>query len=728
MPETRDVLSPKKRGSRVLIFVIPLLIVLYFVIDYLLRRVQEFSPSKATGILLTALQFIVLLLALILLFVLGRNLARLYLERKRKVVGAHFKTKLVLFFTALSFIPTLLLFLFTSDLINRNIEQWLKMDVNRVLEDTRAVADGFYVTTSERTLHFAVQLEKEMRAQGLLAEDKRAALEAFVRTKLAEYRLAEIAVYQGEEELFVYLDPNLPLQDYNELKLDKVKKTQFGVPLDEIKPMGTGEFIRQGVSFGLPDGTPYLITTGQFLPQNYAQKINAVKAYFDRYSRGRQQKDLTKTTYQLMLVLVTMLVVFAATWIGFHLARSITVPIEKLAQATREVSRGNLGVRVEDPASDEIGILIESFNQMIADIQTGQDRLAQKTAEQEARKQYIETLLNTVTTGVIALDGEGRITTINPSARDMLSLHAAAEVAGKPYREVLRHARYAELAQGIEAGMKARYRISDREITFPLDGQQLTLALTLSPLKTPGGGFSGLLVALDDLSQLIMGQKVAAWKEVAQRVAHEIKNPLTPIQLNAERILKNLGRSEPADPAALQEGARVIIQEAQTIKALVDEFSEFARLPKLNLQPASLAEIIDQAAALFRPIFADVAFEVVIDPDVPARQPLDPEPMKRVFINLFDNAIDAMSKKGKILVRAGFDRETRLVKVEIEDTGPGIAVEDKDKLFLPRFSTKKKGTGLGLAIVAQIMKEHSGTIDVRNVKPHGACFTLHLPA
>ncbi|MDD8027838.1 MAG: HAMP domain-containing protein, partial [Acidobacteriota bacterium] len=672
MPEAKDVLTPKKRGSRILVVLIPGLIVLYFVIDYLLRRVQEFSPSKATGILLMALQFIVLLLALILLFVLGRNLVRLYLERKRKVVGAHFKTKLVMFFTALSFIPTLLLFIFTSDLISRNIEQWLKMDVNSVLEDTRAVADGFYVTASEQTLHFATQLEKQMRSQGLLAVDKRAALEAFVRTKLAEYRLAEIAVYQGDEELFVYLDPNLPLQDYNDLKLDKVKRTQLGVPLDETKPMGTGEFIRQGVSFSLPDGTPFLITTGQFLPQNYAQKINAVKAIWDRYSRRRQQKDLTKTTYQLMLVLVTMLVIFAATWIGFHLARSITVPIEKLAQATREVSKGNLQVRVEDPASDEIGILIESFNQMIADIQTGQERLAQKTTEQEARKQYIETLLNTVTTGVIALDADGRITTINPSARDMLALPAAAEVAGRPYREILRHARYAELVQAIEAGMKARYRISDREIAFQLNGQQLQLALTLSPLKPPGAGFSGLLVVLDDLSQLIKAQKVAAWKEVAQRVAHEIKNPLTPIQLNAERILKNLGRTDPIAPAALEEGARAIIQEAQTIKALVDEFSEFARLPKISLRPASLAEIIDQAAALFRPIFADVEFAVAIEPDLPARQPLDPEQMKRVFINLFDNAIDAMAKKGKILVRAGFDRDTRLVTVEIEDTGPGI--------------------------------------------------------
>jgi two-component system nitrogen regulation sensor histidine kinase NtrY len=539
--------------------------------------------------------------------------------------------------------------------------------------------------------------------------------------------LDEIAVVQGEEELFTYLNPNLPLQDYQELKIDSVKRTQLGVPLDEIKPMGTGEFIRRGVSFALPGGSEYLITTGKFLAQNYAQKINTIKAYWERLSRRRQQKDVAKTTYLMALIFVTMLLVFAATWIGFHLAKSITVPIEKLAQATREVSKGNLSARVEDPAADEIGILIESFNQMIADIKTGQENLAQKTAEQEARKQYIETVLNTITTGVVAIDAKGLITTINPAARDILAL-PASNTLGLPYRQVLKHDSYTELVVTIENGMRNRHRITDREITLIRNGQPLTLALTLSPLKRPGEDFSGLIVVADDLSQLIKAQKTAVWKEVAQRVAHEIKNPLTPIQLNAERIIKNLHRTEPAEPAVIEEGARVIIREAQTIKSLVDEFSDFARLPKIDLRPASLADIIGQVTALFRNIFADIVFEVDVDPDVPAVLALDPEPIKRVFINLIDNAIDAMNKKGKILIHATLDRDTRQVKVEVEDDGPGILVEDKDKLFLPHFSTKKKGTGLGLAIINQIMKEHNGKIDVENVKPHGAKFTLRLPA
>ncbi len=727
MDEPNDVLTPKKKGSRILGILIPVLVVLFFIIDYVVRAAQEFSPTKATDVLLAALQFIVLLLALILSFVLGRNLVRLYLERKRRVAGAHFKIKLVLFFTALSFIPTLLLFLFTSDLLSRNIEQWFRMDFNRMLEDTKAVADGFSLTTSEQALHFAQQLGKEIKRQDLLLPEKRAALEAFVRAKLNEYELDEIAVIQGDEELFTYLNPNLPLQDYQELQSDNVKRAHLGVPLNETKPMGTGEFVRRGVSLALPEGPAALITAGKFLPQGYAQKIATVNAYWDRLSRRRQNKDTTKSTYQMMLILVTMLVVFAATWIGFHIARSITVPIEKLVQATREVSRGNLSARVEDPASDEIGTLIESFNQMIADILTGQTNLAQKTAEQEARKQYIETLLHTLTTGVIALDENGNLTTINPSAREMLALPDTIAV-GKHYRQVMSHPRYEALVAAVDGGMRSRHRTSDREIQLAFDGQPKTLALTLSPLRTPGRDFSGLIVVLDDLSQLIQAQRIAAWKEVAQRVAHEIKNPLTPIQLNAERILKNLRRGEPGDTAVVEEGAQAILQEAQTIKSLVDEFSEFARLPKINLQPASLRDLIDQVTVLFRPIFADVEFEVAVDPDVPQTLPLDPEQMKRVFINLIDNAIDAMNKKGRIIIRAGLDPDGQQVRVEVADNGPGILVEDKDQLFLPHFSTKKKGRGLGLAIVSQIIKEHNGSVEVQNIRPHGAKFTLLIPS
>jgi len=718
--------NPKKKGSRLIGGIIIVLIILFLVIDFFLQRSTEFPTVSVTNTLLTSLQIIVLLMALILFFVLGRNLIKLYLERRRKVAGSHFKAKLVIFFTALSFIPTLLLFLFASDLISRNIEQWFKPDLNRILDDAKNVADGFSAATSELTLHYAQELSKEISRRNLAAADNRAKLEEFLRDKLGEYSLDEIEVFLGEEKLFSCLNPNLSLKDEQDLRANAIKPARGGEPPNDIRPLGNGEFVRRSISVGIPNIGNILVTTGKFLPQNFAQKINSLPAFVQSY-RQRYQKDLTKTFYLMALIFVTLIIVFAATWIGFHLAKSITVPIEKLAQATKEVSKGNLSVKVEDPASDEIGILIDSFNQMISDLKESQRNIAQKTAEQEARKQYIETILNAINTGVIALDAQGSITTINPSAREMLAL-PETNIAGRKYQDVLGHERYRDFLKNIDSAMKTNYRITNKEIQLVLNGQQTTIALTLTPLKPRGREFLGMIVVLDDLSQLIKAQKIAAWKEVAQRVAHEIKNPLTPIQLNAERIIKNLKKTETSGSDIVEQGAKVIIQEAQTIKSLVDEFSGFARLPKINLQPTNVQDIIGQVVSMFRGVFAGIEFQVIFSPETPAVLQLDPEQMKRVFINLIDNAIDAMNKKGVIVIHTFYDREVNQVRIEVSDTGPGIQIEDKDKLFLPHFSTKKKGTGLGLAIVSQIVKEHNGSIRVQNDRPSGAKFTLQLPA
>ncbi len=718
---------PRTSGSRILGGIIILLIVLFVIIDYLIRQSSEFSPVNVTNILLVSLQIIVLLLALILLFVLARNVIKLYLERKQRVVGSHFKIKLVIFFTALSFLPTLLLFLFSSDLVNRNIEQWFKTPLNQVLDDTKSVADAFKETISDLALHDAQQLNREIVREGLLEPGNRTRLEEFVRTKLFEYKLDEIGVYVEEEPLFSYLNPNLPLQDYQNLTLNVIKRAHLGELFSDIEPMGTGQFIRRGVSASIPRIGNALITTGKFLPQNLAQKIDSITAFVQRYRTRTLQRDLTKQQYRMVLIFVTILIVFAAVWIGFHIAKSITVPVEKLAQATKEVSRGNLSVRVEDPVSDEMGMLIDSFNQMIADLKTGRESIEQKTAEQEGRKQYIETILNSISTGVMALGADGRIAALNPSARTILAL-GEADVVGGTAASVLGDPRYHDLLSAIEASMRTRHRLAEKEIALQLNGQQTTLALTLTPLKPPGREFAGMIVVLDDLTQLIKAQRIAAWKEVAQRVAHEIKNPLTPIQLNAERIIKNLKRTEAGGAEVVEQGAKVIIQEAQTIKSLVDEFSDFARLPKIRLQPAGLNDIVQQVVTMFRGIYSEVQFDVDLSAAVPPEIPLDTEQIKRALINLIDNAIDAMSKKGRIALRTAFDAEAGQVRVEVADTGPGIPAGDKDKLFLPHVSTKKKGTGLGLAIVSQIVKEHNGMIEVQNNRPTGAKFILRLPA
>jgi len=719
--------TPKRKGPRFIAAFVVLLVGLFFAIEYFIRTSQEFSPTSATNALLTMMQVIVLILFLVLFFILGRNLVKLYVERKRNIVGSHFKTKLVLFFIALSIIPAFLLFFFASDLISRNIELWFKTPFDKVIEDTKSVADGVYANAEETAYHYAVVLSREIQARRLVQLENRLALRDFIRQKLGEYKLDEIGIYVDDEELFTYLNPALPLQDYKSVQPSLVEQARRGERFSSIEPMGAGEMIRRGAGFDFGGVGHILVTAGRFFPQSYTQRISTINAYVQRYRLLAPQKITVKTFYIFILMFITLLIIFAASWSGLHLAKGITVPIEKLAQATKEVSRGNLGVRVEDSATDELGTLIDSFNQMISDLQDSQLHIAQKTAELENRKQYIETVLQNITTGVITLDSEGRITTINSSAREMLTLDDKNPV-GKDYRDVLVDGKYSEIVKNIAWGIKNKYRLPDKEISIVSNGQTTTLALAVSPLPQANGDFSGMIVVFDNLTQLIKAQKIATWKEVAQRVAHEIKNPLTPIQLSAERIIKMLKKQDPNSPAVIEEGAKTIIQEARTIKSMVDEFSNFARMPKVELRPADLRLLIEQTVLLFRGIFAQVEIEANLAPDIPAAVQLDPEQMKRVLINIFDNAIEAMDKKGKILVRAVYEKRPQQVSIEISDTGPGISVEDKTKLFLPYFSTKKKGTGLGLAIVNQIIREHNGSIRAENVQPTGAKFTIQLPA
>jgi len=646
----------KKKGPRVIGAIIVLLIILFFTIEYFIREAQEFSSTSVTNILLASLQLIVLLLFIILLFVLIRNLVKLYLERKRKVVGAHFKTRLVLFFTALSLIPTLLLFFFASDLISRNIEQWFKTPLNKIMDDTKSLADSLLMESEETTLHYARQLSKGIRKQKLL-----------------------------------------------------------------------NSMIRRGLSFDIPDMGRVLVVTGKFLPQNYTQRINNITSYVQRYHQLKTQKNPVKTFYIITLSFITLLIIFAASWIGFHLARAITVPIEKLAQATKDVSKGNLDLKVDDPASGELGILIDSFNQMISNLKESHHNIAQKTSELEARKKYIETILSNIKTGVITLDAQGIITTINPSAREMLTL-PGKNIIGKSYKDILSLSKYGEISKSIELGIQKKYRLSGKEININSGAQDTALALSLSPLRQSNNKFSGLIVVLDNLTQLIKAQKIAAWKEVAQRVAHEIKNPLTPIQLSAERIIKHLKKKKEKPDEIIDDGANTIVQEARTIKALVDEFSNFARMPIVHMQSTDIHEIIEQAVSLFKGLFKDIEFEVLYSFRVPSPIQTDPEQMKRVFINILDNAIHAMNKKGRIKIQTSFVKKEQRVKIEIADSGHGISLKDKDKLFLPHFSTKKKGTGLGLAIVNQVINEHNGSINVENNHPHGTKFVIQIPA
>ena len=717
--------NSKKKGPRIFIVLILSLIILFFTVQFLFREAQRFSPTVVTKILLFSLQIIVLILFLVLLFVLGRNLIKLYMERRRKVIGSHFKTRLLLFFITLSMIPTLLLFLFASDLISRNIENLFKTPIEKILEDTESLAEGYYLNAEEVSQHYAELLADFIKNSDYKIIEDRYELEQVMKKKIKEYHLDEIGFFLGEEEVFVVFNSNLPMQFYTDVKKNRILRAHLGESYAAIHTLGNGDLVRRGISIEVPEGK-LLVVVGKFLPQSYTRRINTINTYVDMYRHQKIQKPGVKSAYLMTLVFVTLLIIFAASWIAFHLSKAITVPIEKLAHATREVSKGNLSVRVEDPASDELGTLIDSFNQMIADIKEGQLNIAQKTSELESRKQFIETILNNITTGVFTLDAEGVITTINPSAANMLGLDEVDSV-GKSYRLVLNNPEYSKIVRLIENGLHKTFSLINEEVSLTIDDHKSSLALTISPLYEGSEDFSGMILVIDDLTQLIKAQKLSAWKEVAQRVAHEIKNPLTPIQLSAERIIKNL-TDKPEDHSVIAEGAQTIVQEARTIKSLVDEFSNFARLPGIKLEPINIHNILEKSIAPFKGIFTEIFIETDLTPDMPDTIRIDPEQMRRVFINLLDNAIDAMNKKGEIRIQSEYDERHKKVMIHITDTGPGISKDDLDKLFLPHFSTKKKGTGLGLAIVHQIISDHNGTIDVTNIEPHGAKFTIQVPA
>ena len=719
--------SSRKRGPRLVGAFIIVLIIVFFAIEFYIRESQEISPASVTKALLSTMQIIVLLLFLVLFFVLGRNLVRLYLDRKRNVVGSHFKTRLVLFFIALSFIPTLLLFFFASDLISRNIEIWFKTPFDKVMEDTQSIADGLYAEAEQATQHYAAGLARDIQRQKLIQVENRLTLRDFIRRKLGEYALDEIGIYLEGEELFTYLNPNLPLQNYKSVQAVAVLAAEPGGAFRSLEPMGNGEMVRRGVVLDVAGVGRMLVAAGKFFPQSYTQKISNINSYVQRYNLLVPQKITVKTLYLFSLMFITLLLIFAASWIGFHLSKGITVPIEKLALATKEVSRGNLSVQVDAPANDELGTLIDSFNQMITDLKNSQTHIAEKTSELENRKQYIETVLNNIATGVITLDAEGRITTINPSAREMLALGNESPV-GRSFPGVLQDMKYTEILNAIDWGLKNRLRQSDKEITIMADGQPTTLALALSPLPLADGRFSGMIVVFDDLTQLIKAQKIATWKDVAQRVAHEINNPLTPIQLSAERIIKTLKKNDGNATGVIEEGARTIIQETRAIKSMVDEFSNFARMPKVQLKSCDLRALIEEMVSLYRGIYAQVDVRAELVDGLPDAISLDSEQMKRVLINIFDNAIEAMNNKGRITVRAVYEKPRQRVQITVSDTGPGVPAEDRTRLFLPYFSTKKKGTGLGLAIVSQIIREHNGSIQVEDNQPTGAKFIIQLPA
>lgn len=468
------------------------------------------------------------------------------------------------------------------------------------------------------------------------------------------------------------------------------------------------------------------------LNRSLAEKKERITRTFKEFQQLKEKRLPIKAMYEITLLLVTLVVLFGATWFGFYLARDITVPIQKLMEATRKVTEGDLSVRLEEKSKDEIGVLTSSFNRMTEELDASGKKVEQSHAELletnqelDRRRKYIETILANIAAGVVSIDDRGHVTTCNPSAVSILRLKET-DIRGKYYEAVL-SPEHLEVIRDLlrEMGKSGKDYIK-RETPVIVDGERRTLLMSITYLKDSEGTFMGMVTVFEDITAVINAEKTSAWRDIAQYLAHEIKNPLTPIRLNAERLRRNHETDKEAFERNFDSCTDIIIQEVEVLRTLVDEFSRFAQLPEASPEMVDLNKIIEGIARMYEGIKPGVAIKTDYDPAIGTAR-LDKEQMHRVFRNVIENAMDAVGDDGTIEIRTKLDAPQKRILIDIADDGHGIEPSNLGKIFMPYFSTKKKGTGLGLAIVNRIIADHDGKITAKNRAPHGTIMSIDLP-
>jgi two-component system nitrogen regulation sensor histidine kinase NtrY len=660
-----------------------LFVVLLSTVELHLLRLS--SLSIITRVILLVLFNVNVIALVTLMFFVAKALTRLYLERKQRVLGSRFKTKIVVIFVILTSIPSVLLFMAASGLVTNYIDRWFTPQFRQPIESTLNIAKSIYDIERKKTLEAA----RSLVARGNVP---------------MEYDVSYLSAL-----------PDNPS--------DVVREAFDGVEGTEVVSTDKGDIVRAVVPEKSGVRTTGVVVVESRLPRDITENVEKIKNTYEDYIKLESWKQPLKLNYQIFLGFFTLIVIFTAVWVSLRIARTISEPIQKLAQATEEVASGNLDVDIGLKRDDEIGLLISSFNHMVKEVKDGKESLQSAYAESDRRRLSMENILENIQSGVISLDAGGTINTINSAACSILNV-AAEDVMGKNYREILSYIKSDSLQEMISGIKLKTLQTVEKEVSAIIRGKRVTLRVSIMGLRDQSG-YLGLMVVFDDLTNVIKAQRALAWQEVARRIAHEIKNPLTPIKLSTERMLKKWEQRDEDFAQVFERSTKTIIKEVDSLRNLVDEFSRFGKMPEITKSPTSLAGIIDEVVNLYRDY---KGFDIRVS--IPAGTPLvdvDGEQFKRVLINLFENAFQAMKNGGSITVSSDFDIAANRVYIDVADNGPGIKEEDKEKLFLPYFSTKDGGRGLGLAIASKIIKEHMGYLRVRDNEPHGTVFTIEMP-
>lgn len=643
------------------------------------------SISFFTKLTILILLNITIIALFTLIFFVGKSLTKLYLERRNRVLGYKFKTKLVVILVVLTLIPASILFVVSSGLITNYIDRWFAPQLRQPLDSSVEIAKAFYELEKQRALDLAKKVPKGETPAG-----------------------------------------NYTVRHLTEIPKDSTETVRAafeGKAGAEVISGENGDRIRAVVPENHGGKLKGVIVVESFIPKKITANVENIKDAYEKYLTLESWKVPIKTQYLLILGFLTILVVFMALWVALKIAGGITDPIQSLAQATEQVAAGNLDINVDLNQKDEIGLLVNSFNHMVKELKEGKESLHSAYIESDRRRLFMENILDNINSGVIMLDTAGNVLMINGAASSILNIHPDAAL-NKHYKDLMSMIKSEGLQNLIKEIEGREFRWIEREVKIAAGDRKAILKVFIKGLKD-SQQYIGLLVVFDDITDIIKAQKAVAWQEVARRIAHEIKNPLTPIKLSAERLIKKWESRDSDFNQIFEHSTKTIIREVEGLKRLVDEFSKFSKMPEIKKTPTNMSMIIDEVVNLYKG-YKGVKINVLLPKENPLVE-LDGEQFKRVMINIFDNAIHAISNKGIIDVRLHFDLSSNIAYLDIADDGLGIREEDKEKLFFPYFSTKKDGTGLGLAIANRIIAEHKGYIKVRDKDPKGTIFTIEIP-
>ena len=662
--------------------------------------------------------------------VLARNLLKLYAERRAGVAGSKFRTRLVVVSLLLSFLPVIAMFWFSYGLMNRSIDKWFSQPVEEVRADTAAMSSLLYDYAGQNATSEAQSITE--------SEEFQSALTAGNISEANEELREHIPTLQGG--FVVVLANGDAATSLNTPAQWSAMKNAF-----PVQPALRGEHphFEWGQIDYVVAATPFphgAVLVAMPLPQKFAETARQIQESQQRYIELAAKRKLFRRTYIGFLLLLTVLVLFASTWLALLLSKLVNRPVAALAAGTEAISKGQLDYRVDIRATDELGELVQSFNSMAEQLESSRRQIEASSrdvgaanAALEGRRRYIETVLESIPTGVISIDAARRVTLANAAFSRMFYLErvqyvSPASLVNLPLREVVPAEVLADLEPLLRRADRMGITAATMELALPR--AKLNVAVTVSTLSHTAEGL-GYVLVFEDLSDLLRAQKQAAWREVARRVAHEIKNPLTPIALSAERIHRHLSRGTAPDAASLEvirSCAETIGKAAETVRALVDEFSVLARFPASRPQPASLNDLVENTLVMFNGRLEGIRVRTELAQDLPAVM-ADPEAIKRALANLVDNAAEAMQDAivKEITISTSLVASRDAIELSVSDTGAGVSRDVKERLFLPYFSTKQRGTGLGLAIVSRIVEDHHGSIRIEENKPVGSRFVIELP-